>query len=125
MDRCEYCGEPYRRGVGCTNRECPQRYAFHFRCSCGAPLYERFNGDDPNKRTYFCKECKLYVFTTLKGELENFYCVADGCVYKGKPADHRYIEALSSHSFSCPKCGAAYRIRKVNIAQWLALMERV
>jgi hypothetical protein len=57
--------------------------------------------------------------------MEAFYCVADGCVHKGKPEKHSYLEPLRTHSFSCPKCHASYRIRKMNIEQWLSLMERV
>lgn len=125
MNRCEYCGEPFDTGVGCRNKECPQRYAFHLRCSCGTPMYERNNGKDPNKRTYYCRECKLYVFLLLDGEIEAFYCVGNGCLHKGKPADYSYLAPLSTHHFNCPKCRISYRIRKVNIEQWLKMMERV
>ncbi len=125
MDRCEYCGEPYQPGVGCQNRECPQRYAFHLRCSCGAPLYERGNGTDPKKRTYYCRECKLYLFLNLKGVIESFYCISGGCVHKGPPDNYSFLAPLNTYSFGCPKCDAKYRVRKMNLEQWLGLMERV
>ena len=125
MNRCEYCGEPYRPGIGCTNPQCPQRFVFYLRCDCGAPMYERSNGADPNKRTYYCSDCKTYVFMTLNEELESFYCSENGCVYKGKPAKYGYIEPLRTHSFSCPGCDKDYRIRKIDLRQWVGLLETV
>lgn len=125
MNRCDYCGEPYHPGVGCLNPECPQRYAFHLRCNCGAPMYERSNGGDPNKRTYYCKDCKLYVFVDLDGDLEGFYCSENGCVFKGKPNEYHYLTPLKTHRFLCPTCGKDYKIRRMDLAQWVELLERV
>ena len=124
MNRCEYCGQPYNPGVGCTNGECPQRFVYHLRCDCGAPMYERANGGDPNKRTYYCKDCKLYVFLKLGDELDGFYCASNGCVFKGKPTDFTFLEALHTHRFTCPKCSTGYKIRKLDFRQWVELIEK-
>ena len=125
MNRCEYCGSAYLPGVGCSNHECPQRYVHYLGCSCGAPMFERSNGGDPNKRTYYCKDCKLYVFLRVDEQLESFYCCENGCVYKGKPGDYSYLEPLRTHNFTCPECGKDYRIRRMDLRQWVGLLETV
>jgi hypothetical protein len=46
-------------------------------------------------------------------------------VFKGKPNEYGYLKPLRTHRFRCPKCGTDYKIRRVDLRQWVSLLETV